>query len=72
MHILQHQRLPENRFAVIVQGVCRARIVREVPPGSGRLYREGILEPIGIDEAAETKLYGVRERLAELLSEDPL
>jgi Lon protease-like protein len=70
--ILEHQRLPEERYAVIVQGVCRAKIVREVPPGSGRLYREAFLEPVGIDEAAETKLYGVRERLAELLSEDPL
>lgn len=72
VQILEHQRLPDNRFALIVQGVCRARVVREVPPGSGRLYREGILEPVGIDEGAETKLYGVRERLAELLSEDPL
>jgi Lon protease-like protein len=70
--ILEHQRLPERTYDVLVQGVCRARIVREVPPGSGRLYREAILEPVGIEEVTETKLYGVRERLTELLSEDPL
>src|SRR5262249_45550481 len=38
----------------------------------GRLYRTAILEPVGIDEEAEQKLYGVRERLTELLSDGPL
>jgi hypothetical protein len=31
-----------------------------------------MLEPVGIDMAEETKLYGVRERLSELLEEKPL
>jgi Lon protease-like protein len=70
--ILKHQTMPDKQYDVHVQGVCRARITREVPAGSGRLYREAILEPVGIDEAAETKLFGVRERLTELLSDDPL
>jgi Lon protease-like protein len=70
--VLEHQRLPQNKYNVLLQGVCRARILREIPPGSEHLYREAMLEPVGIDEAAETKLYGVRERLTELLSEAPL
>lgn len=70
--VLEHQRLPDRRFAVIVQGVCRARIIKELPGGPERQYRLAYLEPVGIDEAAETKLYGVRERLTELLTEEPL
>lgn len=70
--ILQHEKLPDGRYNVILQGVCRARIVEESEPAPGRLYREALLEPVGIDEEAEQKLYGVRERLAELLAEGPL
>jgi Lon protease-like protein len=78
--IMQHERLPDGRFNVLIQGVCRARIVRETPGNSemyeedkpSRLYREAILEPIGIDAEVETKLYGVRERLGELLEDGRL
>ncbi len=70
--IVQHEKLPENKFNVLLQGVCRARIVRELPADAQRLYRSARLEPIGIDEAAEQKLYGVRERMTELLTEGPL
>jgi Lon protease-like protein len=75
--IMQHEKLPDGRFNILVQGVCRAKIVREVPRTAPdalydpdqppRLFREAILEPIGIDSEAETKLYGVRERLSDLL-----
>ncbi len=70
--IVQHEKLPDNKYNVLLQGVCRARIVRESPPESERLYRSARLEPIGIDEEAESKLYGVRERLTELLTDGPL
>lgn len=70
--IVQHEKLAENKFNVLLQGVCRAKIVRETPPSVERLYRSARLEPIGIDEEAEQKLYGVRERLTELLTDGPL
>lgn len=70
--IIQHEKLPDGRYNLLVQGVCRARIVEESPPDAQRLYRSAILEPVGIDAEEEQKLYGVRERLTELLAEDPL
>ena len=70
--IVQHEKLPDNKFNLLLQGVCRARIVRETPPVAERQYRSARLEPIGIDEEAEQKLYGVRERINELLAEGPL
>jgi uncharacterized protein len=75
--IVQHERLDDGRYNILVQGVCRARILDEVPSpasevGPERLYRVASLEPVGIDPEEETKLYGVRERLTELLEEGPL
>jgi Lon protease-like protein len=70
--IVQHERTEEGRYNLLVQGVCRARILRELPPHDDRLYREAMLEPVGIDPSEESKLYGVRERLTELLEEGPL
>jgi uncharacterized protein len=47
--IVQHEKLPDGRFNVLVQGVCRARIIRELPMDSGRLYRMVQLEPVGVE-----------------------
>ncbi len=49
--IVQHEKLPDGRFNILVQGVCRGRILREVPPESGRLYRSALLEPVGLSKA---------------------
>lgn len=70
--IMQHEKLADGCYNVLVQGVCRARIVEESKGSQERLYREARLEPVGIDVDEEKKLYGVRERLTELLSEGPL
>jgi Lon protease-like protein len=70
--ILQHEKLPDGRYNLIVQGVCRAKILAESPPSSERLYREAYLEPVGVNGDEEERLYGVRERLAGLLGEGPL
>lgn len=70
--IMEHEKLTEDRYNLLVQGVCRARIVEEEPPADGRLYRLARLEPVGIDPEEETKLYGIRERFTELLTEGPL
>jgi len=70
--IVQHESLPDGRYNLLLQGVCRARIAQEQPPDSDRLYRTATLEPVGIDSEEEQKLYGVRERLTELLADGPL
>ena len=52
--IVQHEKLDDGRYNIILQGVCRARIVEESEPGGDfggdRLYREALLEPIGGDD----------------------
>lgn len=70
--IIEHERLPGGEFNILVQGVCRARIVEELPPSSERLYRVARVEPVGIEPHADDALAGVRERLTELLLEEPL
>lgn len=75
--IAQHESIPgeepgEERYNVLLQGICRARILRELPAQEGKLYREAMLEPVGLEAAAETKLTGVRQRLERLLSDGPL
>lgn len=70
--IMQHQQLPDGRYNVLLQGVCRASIVKESAPSKDRLYREAILEPLGLPFGDDEKLYGMRERLGELLAEPPL
>lgn len=80
--IVQHSRLPDGRYNVLLQGVCRARIIEEVPPSMEldeggptkppRLYREVMLEPTDIGEADEDELAVHRERLAGMLETDPL
>lgn len=70
--ILQHQRLPDGRFNIALQGVCRARIQQELPPAAGQLYRQAILEPMGLQPSDEAELRTSRERFNQMLSRDPL
>ncbi len=70
--IVQHEKLFDGRFNILLQGVCRARIEREHNPKNGRLYREAILRPIGPHEVSEEEIPGVRQRLRDLLQEHPL
>ncbi|MCC6660971.1 MAG: LON peptidase substrate-binding domain-containing protein [Phycisphaerales bacterium] len=70
--IMEHEKLSDGRYNVLVQGVCRARIVEEEPAAEGRLYRLARVEPVGIDPEEEMKLYGIRERFTELLTDGPL
>lgn len=47
--IVQHERLSDGRYNVLIQGVCRARVLVELPMEEGRLYRTAMLEPVGLD-----------------------
>ncbi|HYE02836.1 MAG TPA: LON peptidase substrate-binding domain-containing protein [Phycisphaerales bacterium] len=70
--IVQHHRFPDGRYNVALQGICRAHIVREVPASQTRLYREALLEPVGVQRFDEAVLRPQREALARLLSQPPL
>jgi Lon protease-like protein len=70
--IVEHEKLSEGRYNLVVQGVCRAKIARELPASEDRLYREGILEPVGADEIDASQLSDVREKLHELFVDGPL
>ncbi|MEN0019397.1 MAG: LON peptidase substrate-binding domain-containing protein [Planctomycetota bacterium] len=54
--IVQHEKLPDGRFNLLLQGVCRATILSESEPDEQRLFREAMLEPAmdpDAEEAAE-------------------
>lgn len=70
--IIQHEQLDDGRFNIIVQGICRGRVVRHTRAQGETLYRTAILEPIGVPTQDDDALYGVRERFRELLSDGPL
>lgn len=48
--IVQHESLPDGRYNVLLQGVCRARVVEPDEPEGERLYRRAVLEPVGVRE----------------------
>ena len=73
--VAQHERLPDGRYNILLQGVCRSRICEDVPPKGDRLYRMALLEPIEpivASDAQSSEPRGVRNRLQRLLSEPPL
>ncbi|MDX2148149.1 MAG: LON peptidase substrate-binding domain-containing protein [Planctomycetota bacterium] len=70
--IIEHERLADGRFAILLQGRCRARIVKELKPEGDRLYRSAMLEPIGLGTPDEKTLAPVRVEIKRLLSSDPL
>jgi uncharacterized protein len=71
--IVKHEVTAEGQYGLIVQGVCRARIESESPAEEGRLYREAMLRPVGLEaDSEETELDEVHDLLEELLEEGPL
>lgn len=70
--IAQHEKLSDGRFNLLLQGVCRGRILHELPAREGVLYREAQLTPIDVDLENEDALVESREFLEESLVEGPL
>ncbi len=71
--IVQHQQLDDGRYNIALHGVCRARILDELPPDGERLYRTAMLEPVGLDaDETEESLAPARQRLSGLLQAEPL
>ncbi|MFT5424383.1 MAG: Lon protease-like protein [Phycisphaerales bacterium] len=72
--IVQHETLPQDRYNILLQGICRARIVQELEPMEDLEYRSAILEPVGTDpEQADTNDFEpLRKWIARELAEGPL
>ncbi len=72
--IMEHEKLPDGRYAIILQGICRAKIVGESKPESGRLFRQAMLEPLEEENRSlhESELSPVRAALDEMLSDGEL
>jgi Lon protease-like protein len=71
-HIVQHERLEDGRYNILVQGICRARIVRELPASDEVLFRRAILEPVGLEHLSDEDLSSFRTRVEYLFDEGPL
>ncbi|GIW74625.1 MAG: ATP-dependent protease [Phycisphaerales bacterium] len=70
--VFQHERLPDGHYNVLLQGICRARIVEEIPPDAQRPYRSAYLQPLDLPGEPSAELGTVRRRLAEHLATWPL
>jgi len=70
--VIQHEKLADGRYNLLVQGVCRGRIKKEIPPDGDRLYRQAMLEPVEADQTNEESLEESRHRLRQMLSQSPL
>lgn len=71
-HIAQHEKLPDGRYNIILRGVCRARVIKELAPRDARLYREAMLEPIGLEQDETPTLRALRASIEQDLDTGPL
>jgi len=58
--IVQHEKLGDGRFNILLQGVCRARVLDEIMPDEQHLYRRVTLEPMGLGIVAGDEPEDVR------------
>lgn len=65
--IVHHAPLADGRSNILLQGICRARIVEVFEPDDERLYHEARLTPIDRDAEIAPTLPGLRERLRDLV-----
>ncbi len=76
--VVDHQRLPDGRYNVLVRGVCRIKIEGELDVGEDIyggepiMYRRADLQVIGSRRAFEIDLGDVRERMQRLCRRPPI
>jgi len=70
--IVAHEALPDGRFNIALQGVCRARVIAEMPPDEERLYRMAMLDPVSIEDVDDNVMKPVRLNVLRLLSKSSL
>ena len=68
-YIVKHDRFEDGRYHLLLQGVCRARIINEV---ESEPYRQAVLEPADTAHAMEIDLDDHRQRIEEFLHHDTL
>lgn len=68
-HVVRHDKLSDGRFNILLQGVCRARIEREV---EHEPYRLAHVDPIDTSPPFELDYESERERLSRLLDDPDL
>ncbi len=66
--IMQHETLRGGRFEILLQGVCRAKIAKEMPDDGSTLYREAHLNPVEDAEPDEEVLQPIREWVQDELT----
>lgn len=67
--IARHEQVNDGRYNLLLQGLCRARIVEELPQADGG-YREAFLEPTESSDVMEIDLSEQRQRIRALLDDD--
>ena len=66
--IVQHQPLADGRHDILLQGICRARIVTLIEPENGRRYRLARLAPLEPVNRQPPPMAEVRKQLRSLLN----
>ncbi len=66
--IVQHEALDDGRHDVLLQGICRARIVRTIEPEGGRAYRLVDLSPLEAVGSQPPPMNDIRKQLREMLT----
>jgi Lon protease-like protein len=70
--IMQHADLPDGSYGIVLQGLCRCRIVEELPPDEDILYRRAMLRPLDLTEPDEDALSTFRHRITDAIEHDRL
>jgi Lon protease-like protein len=66
--IVQHEALEDGRHDILLQGICRARIVRMIEPENGRPYRLAELSPLEAVGSQPPPMSDIRRQLREMLT----
>jgi len=70
--VFQHEKLPDGHYNILLQGICRAKIVDEMGPDEDRAYRTAYLEPLDLPGHPSQGLDTARRKLTEHLTAWPL
>ncbi len=68
-YLAQHDQVEDGRYYILLQGICRARIVEEVGMED---YRAALLEPLETAATMQTPLTTERQRIESLLKDAAL
>jgi len=66
--IVQHEALGDGRHDILLQGICRAKIVRMIEPSDGRHYRLADLHPLEPVNKKPPPMNDVRRELRAMLA----